>query len=69
MANFDANEDINSEDAYSEFSLPEDCILFAMRSFGYPICFNFENQGGKFYLWNVENGELSHILGFVFLSG
>lgn len=58
---FDTYEDMNSEDAHSEFNLPEGYIVFAMRSYGDPICFNSEDQGGKVYLWDVENGEFSDI--------
>lgn len=58
---FDTYEDLNSPEAVEGFDLPEGFVVFAMRSYGDPICFNARNKDGKVYLWDVENKEFSDI--------
>ena len=58
---FDTYDDMNSDEAYSEFNLPEGYFVFAMRSYGDPICFNAKEKDGKVYLWDVEEGEFTDI--------
>lgn len=58
---FDTYDDMNSDEAYSELNLPEGFVVFAMRSYGDPICFNLNEKDGKVYLWDVENGDFSDI--------
>lgn len=58
---FDTYDELNSDEALAEFSLPEGYSIFAMRSYGDPICFNASAKDGKVYLWDVENQEFSDI--------
>jgi hypothetical protein len=58
---FDTYDDMNSADAYSDFNLPEGYVVFAMRSYGDPICFNANEKDGKVYLWDKENADFSDI--------
>ena len=58
---FDTYDELNSGKALSEFGLPEGYAIFAMRSYGDPICFNVSARDGKVYLWDVENQEFSDI--------
>ena len=51
---FDTFDDYNAKDIKEEMALPEGYSVFAIRSYGDPICFNFENNDGKVYLWNIE---------------
>lgn len=58
---FDTYDDMNSDEAIRSFGLPEGYIVFAMRSYGDPICFNSNTKDGKVYLWDVENKEFTDI--------
>ena len=58
---FDTFDDMNSDEAKADFDLPEGYIVFAMRSYGDPICFNGNEKDGKVYLWDVENKEFTDI--------
>lgn len=58
---FDTYDDLNTDDVHAELGLPEGYIVFALRSYGDPICFNANEKDGKVYLWDVENGEFSDI--------
>ena len=56
---FDTYEDMNSEEVYAEYGLPEGYTVFAVRSYGDPIC--FKSQDEKVYLWDSEEQEFSDI--------
>ena len=58
---FETFEDYNSEEVRSDMGLPEDYSVFALRSYGDPICFNTFLNDGKVYLWNVEKGLFEEI--------
>ena len=58
---FDTYEDLNSAESMEAFGLPEGYVVFAMRSYGDPICFHAESKDGKVYLWDVEKQEFSDI--------
>ena len=58
---FDTFDDLNSDEAKADFDLPDGYVVFAMRSYGDPICFNCNEKDGKVYLWDVENKEFSDI--------
>jgi len=58
---FETFEDYNSEEARSDMGLPKEYSVFALRSYGDPICFNTFLNDGKVYLWNVENGLFEEI--------
>ena len=58
---FDTYDDMNSSEAYSEFGLPEGYVIFGIRSYGDPICFNVRESDGKVYLWDVEKEEFTDI--------
>lgn len=52
--NFETFDEYNSPDAKSMIRLPEEYLVFAIRSYGDPICFNSSTGDGKVYLWNME---------------
>ncbi len=58
---FDTYEDMNSEEAKTGFALPEGYFVFAMRSYGDPICFNQKEKDGKVYLWDIDEQEFTDI--------
>ena len=58
---FDTYDDMNSEEAYSDFKLPEGYVVFAMRSYGDPICFKKDKKDKKVYLWDVEKEDFTDI--------
>lgn len=58
---FDTYDDFNSPEAAAGFALPEGFVVFAMRGYGDPICFDANTKDGKVYLWDVENKEFSDI--------
>ena len=58
---FDTYDDMNSPEAYTEFALPDGFVVFAMRSYGDPVCFNANEKDGKVYLWDVHSGEFTDI--------
>ena len=58
---FDTYEDMNSDQAKSDYDLPDGFMVFAMRSYGDPICFNVKEKDGKVYLWNIEEKEFTDI--------
>ena len=58
---FDTYEDLNSAESYSDLNLPEGYFIFALRSYGDPICFKKEANDIKVYLWDVENNDFTDI--------
>lgn len=60
-ADFDTFDDYNSEQAKEEMSLPKGYVVFAVRSYGDPICFSENKEDAKVYLWDSENNEFSDI--------
>lgn len=42
-------------------SLPQGYSVFAIRSYGDPICFNYAANDGKVYLWNRETAVFEDI--------
>lgn len=54
-------EDYNTTEAREEMLLPDGYSVFAVKSYGDPICFNTLKNDGKVYLWNVENAEFDEI--------
>ena len=58
---FDTYEELNSEEAKSQFGLPEGYAVIGMRSYGDPICVNTSANDEKIYLWDVEAGDFSDI--------
>lgn len=58
---FDTFADYNSPAAKEELSLPEGYSVFAVRSYGDPLCFNVRENDGKVYLWNVEQGNFEYV--------
>ena len=58
---FDTFDNINSVEAKVHFDLPDGFVIFALRSYGDPICFNCNKKDGKVYLWDIENKEFSDI--------
>lgn len=58
---FDTFEELNSQEVIDGFALPEGYAVFAMRSYGDPICFNVTAKDGKVYLWDCEAGEFTDI--------
>lgn len=58
---FDTYDELNTEEAVSGFGLPSGYAVFAIRSYGDPICFNANENDGKVYLWNCDEGEFTDI--------
>ena len=58
---FDTYEEYNCAEAKEDMGLPAGYAVFAVRSYGDPICFNTETNDGKVYLWNLENGEFEEV--------
>jgi hypothetical protein len=52
---FDTYEELNSDNGKAFFKLPEGFVIFALRSYGDPLCFDVDEPDGRVYLWNVEN--------------
>lgn len=58
---FETFDEYNTNDGKSEMALPEGYSVFAIRSYGDPICFNSETNDGKVYLWNIEKSIFEEI--------
>ncbi|MCQ2466619.1 MAG: SMI1/KNR4 family protein [Clostridia bacterium] len=59
---FDTYEEINNDtELKSSMRLPDGYVIFAIRSYGDPICFSTTPEDDKIYLWDCENGEFSDI--------
>ena len=58
---FDTYDELNSEDALSDYDLPEGYVVFALLSFGAPVCFSVDKEDEKVYLWDPEEGEFTDI--------
>ena len=58
---FETFDEYNTNDVKSEMVLPEGYSVFAIRSYGDPICFNSETNDGKVYLWNIEKSIFEEI--------
>lgn len=57
----DTYEEYNSPEAKESYALPEGFVVFAIRSYGDPICFNVKENDGKVYLWNLEKADFDDI--------
>lgn len=51
---FETFEEYNTKNVKADMALPEGYSVFAIRSYGDPICFNSVANDGKVYLWNIE---------------
>lgn len=58
---FETFDEYNTNDVKCEMALPEGYSVFAIRSYGDPICFNYETNDGKVYLWNIEKSIFEEI--------
>ena len=58
---FETFDEYNTNDVKCEMALPEGYSVFAIRSSGDPICFNYETNDGKVYLWNIEKSIFEEI--------
>lgn len=58
---FETFDEYNTKDAKAEMALPDGYSVFAIRSYGDPICFNSEATDGKVYLWNIEKSIFEEI--------
>ena len=58
---FDTYEELNSEEAKISFDLPDGFAVFAVRSYGDPLCVDVWENDGMVYLWNVEKREFETI--------
>ena len=58
---FETFDEYNTNDVKGEMALPEGYSVFAIRSYGDPICFNSETNDGKVYLWNIEKSIFEEI--------
>jgi hypothetical protein len=58
---FDTYEELNSDETKANFALPEGFVIFAVRNYGDPLCFNIKENDGKVYLWNIETGKFDDI--------
>ena len=51
---FSSIEEHNTVDAIREYGLPDGYFVFAVRSYGDPICFKKRGEDERVYLWNRE---------------
>lgn len=51
---FDTYEDYNSSSYHDDANLDNRYCVFAIRSYGDPLCFDKVTKDGKVYLWNRE---------------
>lgn len=51
---FDTFADYNTSEVKEEMGLPEGYSVFAVRSYGDPLCFHAESGDEKVYLWNID---------------
>lgn len=58
---FETFDEYNTNDTKAEMALPDGYSVFAIRSYGDPICFNSETNDGKVYLWNIEKSVFEEI--------
>lgn len=58
---FETFDEYNTDEAKSDMALPQGYSVFALRSYGDPICFNSVTNDGKVYLWNVEKSVFEEI--------
>lgn len=58
---FETFDEYNTKDAKVAMTLPDGYSVFAIRSYGDPICFNSETNDGKVYLWNIEKSIFEEI--------
>lgn len=58
---FDSYEDYNNDASKSEFNLPEEYSIIAVRSYGEPICLKNEKGNNRVYLWDSERQEFVSI--------
>ena len=58
---FETFDEYNTSEVKEEMSLPAGYSVFAIRSYGDPICFNSATNDGKVYLWNIEKSIFEEI--------
>lgn len=58
---FETYDEYNSAEAKEGMALPQGYSVFAIRSYGDPICFNCAANDGKVYLWNRETAVFEDI--------
>jgi len=59
---FDTFDDYNTPEVRAEMALPDGYFIFALRSYGDPICFNINGEGdGRVYRWSIENAIFEEI--------
>lgn len=58
---FDTYDEYNTDEARKDYGLPEGYVVFAVRSYGDPICFRNDEPDEKIYLWDVELQEFTDI--------
>ena len=58
---FDTYDELNSQESKSAYDLPEGYVIFAILSYGDPVCFSEDEKDEKIYLWDAENKEFSDI--------
>ena len=51
---FDTFDEYNTAEVKAQMFLPDGYSVFAVRSYGDPICFNSLENDGKIYLWDIE---------------
>ena len=59
----DTYKELNSPEEKYALGLPEGYTIFAMRSYGDPICFRTNDNDDKVYLWNIEKSEFDNVWG------
>lgn len=57
----DTYEEINNDEVLSDFGLPSGYFVFAIRSYGDPICFSTAPDDDKIYCWSSDDGDFSDI--------
>ena len=58
---FETFDEYNTDEVKSQMFLPAGYSVFAVRSYGDPICFNNANNDDKIYLWDIEESVFSEI--------
>ena len=59
--NFETFDEYNAASSKEEIRLPSEYFVFAIRSYGDPICFNSLTNDGKVYLWNMEESVFEEV--------
>lgn len=58
---FDTYDELNSRGVVEGYNLPKGYVIFAMRSYGDPICFSIKEDDDRIYLWNCEENRFDDI--------